>query len=148
MQPAAALIQAYLATRYLVVAPGDRTAILAEARVGSRSRELDQLLDNHGARSGVFITAWNPRSHPVERARNEAAHGLLEQELRRRDVRFLPHLGAGPDPAWEPEHGMFALDLPLAEALELAVAFDQNAIVVVEQGQTAELVTTALMPAA
>ncbi|MFL5337803.1 MAG: DUF3293 domain-containing protein [Geminicoccaceae bacterium] len=94
----------------------------------------------------MFITAWNPRSHAVERVRNEEAHELLEQELRGRNIRFLPHLGAGPGPAWEPEQGMFALDLPLAEALELAVAFDQNAIVVVEQGQAAELATTALMP--
>jgi hypothetical protein len=148
MQLAAALIQAYRATRYLVVESGHRAAILAEVRVGSRSRDIDRLLDKHSARSGVFITAWNPRSHPVERARNEMAHTLLEQEFRGRNVRFLPHLGVGPDPAWGPEHGMFALDLPLPEALELAVAFDQNAIVVIGQGQAAELVTTALMPAA
>ena len=34
----------------------------------------------------------------------------------------------------------------MAHALELAVAFGQNAIVKVEHGQPAELVTTALMP--
>ena len=120
--------------------------MLAEARVGGRSPDIDRLLEGQGARSGVFITAWNPRSQPVPRSRNEAAHQRLEQELRRCGIRFLAHLGVGADPAWEPEQGMFALDLSLAHALELAVAFGQNAIVKVEHGQPAELVATALMP--
>ena len=71
------LIQAYRVTRYLVVESGDRAAVLAEARVGQPSPEIDRLLDGQGARSGVFITAWNPRSQPVARARNEAAHQRL-----------------------------------------------------------------------
>jgi Protein of unknown function (DUF3293) len=147
MQPAAALIQAYLATRYLVVVAYDAPSVLAEVKVGRRSAAMDRLLGIHGARSGVFITAWNPRSRPVDRTLNDAAHQRLEQELRRRGIRFLAHLGAGADPAWEPEQGMFTLDLPLAQALGLALDFGQNAIVTIDHGGAAELVATPLMEA-
>ena len=113
MPPTAHLLRAYRATRYQVVAADDGAPVLAEARVDERSPALDRLLDEHGARSGVFITAWNPRSQPTPRARNEAAQRRLERELRRRDVRFLAHRGTGADPGWEPEQGLLALDLPL-----------------------------------
>ena len=63
-------------------------------------------------------------------------------------MRFLAHRGTGADPGWEPEQGLLALDLPLPQALALAVAFGQNAIVVVEHGQPAVLVVTPLMPEA
>ena len=140
------LLQAYRATRYQIVEPTAALPVLAEARIGSRSPEVDRLLEGHDAGSGVFITAWNPRSQVVPRAGNEAAHRRLEHALRRLDIRFLAHRGVGADPTWEPEQGLFALDLPRALALDLAVTFGQNAIVLIAHGQPAELVATALMP--
>ena len=142
----AALIRAYRSTSYQVLQPDDHDVVLAKANVGGRSRGIDRLLAGHGCQSGVFITAWNPRSRKRPRQLNDAAHHQLEEELRRRSVRTLPHLGVGADPAWKPEHGLFALDLPLLEALALAVAFGQNAVVLIEHGRPARLVTTELMP--
>ena len=136
------LLQAYLATRYIVVDNG----VGAEATVGVHSVAVDAVLARHGAKSGVFITAWNPRSQPQQRAVNEAAQQRLEDMLRAQAITCLPHLGVGPDLAWESEHGVLALDLNLDRAVEIAEAFGQNALVLVKVGQPARLVRTTLMP--
>ncbi len=141
----AELVEAYRSTRYRVVSSDD--AVEAEAMIDMPSRELDLLLARHGAGCAVFITAWNPRSEAQGRAVNEAAQRRLEHELRLRGTRFLPHVGVGADPAWEAERGVLALDLPPAEALALAVAYGQHAVVAVEPGQPARLLLTELMPA-
>jgi len=140
----AELITAYHGTRYQVL---DRQgAVLGVARVGEVSPEIDALLAGHGAASGLFITGWNPRSALTEHGLNEAAHRRLEHELRTRGVRFLPHRGVGADPRWS-EEGVFALDLPVAEGLELATAFEQNAVVAVRAGEPARLLLTSLLTA-
>ena len=141
----AELVQAYRSTRYRVVSSDD--AVEAEAMIDTPSSGLDALLARHGAGYAVFITAWNPRSEPQDRTINDAAQRRLEHELRRRGTRFLPHVGVGADRAWEAERGVLALDLPSAEALALAVAYGQHAVVAVEPGQPARLLLTELMPA-
>jgi hypothetical protein len=135
------LIEAYQGTVYQVRGPDNR--VLAEARIGERSHATDALLNAHGTASGVFITAWNPSSVVVDRHDNEAAHDRLAQALAQRGVRFLPHTGIGADPSWT-EHGLFALGLEVADALTLATAFQQNAIVLVRAGKPAELLLTEL----
>ncbi|MGE3291896.1 MAG: DUF3293 domain-containing protein [Geminicoccaceae bacterium] len=94
----------------------------------------------------MFVTGWNPRSVPTAHALNLLAHRRLERELHARNVRFLPHRGVGSDPSWR-EEGVFALDLPVAEGLELALAFEQNAIVAVRIGEPARLLVTPLLVA-
>lgn len=136
------LIAAYHGTSYQVLDRED--AVLGSARIGQVSQELDELLARHGAASGVFITGWNPRSVPTERGLNEAAHRRLKGALLARGVRFLPHRGVGADQSWS-EEGMFALDLPVAEALEIASLFQQNAIVAVRVGEPAQLLLTSLL---
>ncbi len=67
------------------------------------------------------------------------------QELTRRGARFLPHVGVGADPAWT-EHGVFVLDLEIADALALAAAYGQNAVVAIARGEPARLLLTSLLP--
>lgn len=143
MDPSSDLLTAYLTTTYRIVEEGSGVDI--GARVGVQCPEIDAVLARHGARSGTFITAWNPRSQPQPRQVNEAAQRRLEVELQRRGIVCLPHLGVGADPAWAPEHGVLALDLPPAEAVPLAEAFGQNAVVAVAIGEPARLVLTSLM---
>jgi hypothetical protein len=138
------LIAAYHATSYLVL--DCQGAVRGTARIGAISPDIDELLRLQGAASGVFVTGWNPRSAPTERSLNEAAHRRLEGELLARGVRFLPHRGVGSDPSWS-EEGVFALDLPIAEALELASLLQQNAIVAVRVGEPAQLLLTSLLVA-
>ena len=136
------LIAAYRATSYRIVDAAG--AVLAEARVDQPSPTIDRLLTAHGADAGVFITAWNPRSIVQADYLNQAAHDRLVDALYERGVRFLQHVGVGADPAWS-EHGAFVLDLASDEALAMALAYGQNAIVVVTAGQPAELLLTGLM---
>jgi hypothetical protein len=139
---ASALIAAYHDTAYQVL--NHDGLLLGEARIGRCSRDIDDLLSKHCAIAGVFVTAWNPRSTPASQVANEAAHRRLEDELRARDIRFLPHRGVGSDPSWS-EEGVFALDLPITEALELASLFQQNAVVAIEAGKPARLLLTSLL---
>ena len=136
------LIAAYHGTSYRVVhADGE---IAAEVWVGLPSATIDAVLSAHSAGCGVFITAWNPRSVPQPRSVNDAAHNRLAQELKQRRARYLPHFGVGADPAWT-EHGAFVLDIEIAEALALATAYEQNAIVAIAIGEPARLLLTDLV---
>ena len=134
------LVDAYTATDY-VVRDGDREIV---ARVGEHCPALDALLTRHHAKSGTFITAWNPRSVPQSRQANDAASAILERVLGDRGYRWLPHDGRSA--GWR-EEGLFVLDLPHEAALAIAAERGQNAVVYGERGRTAVLLFTALMPA-
>ena len=136
-----ALLDAYLTTRYVAY----DGAVAVECRIGEPAPALDALLDRHGAAGGIFVTAWNPRSEAQPAATNAAAHRRLAAEVGRRGLSFLPHRGFGADPAWEPEEGLFVLDLAIGPALDLAAEFGQNAIAAIERGRPAEVLRTVLM---
>jgi hypothetical protein len=139
----AELLREYERTRYVVL--DDRGISRAAVGIGETSDDIDAILADFDAASGVFITAWNPRSVPVDQDTNDEANDRLEADLDERGSVILPHIGVGYDPEWEPEHGFFALDLSEADAIELAVAHGQNAVVVVERGRPARLVVTPVM---
>ena len=80
-----------------------------------------------GTRSG--IGRLHHGLEPAERAQSAPLNGgapAARARARARGVRFLPHVGEGADP-----HGarraLFALDLSIDEAIELALAFEQYA---------------------
>lgn len=138
------LRDAYRRTRYAVLdADG---SVVAAVRVGETSPDVDAVLADHGATTGAFLTAWNPRSEPRDAAANDAAHARLVAELAAAGVRALPHAGIGDDPAWAPEHGVLVLDMAEDDAVGLATAYGQNALVLVERGRPARLVATPWMP--
>lgn len=135
--PSPELMGAYRRTRYMA---GDGGAC---ATVGERSAAIDALLAAHGARSGVFVTAWNPGSGARDAAANRAANVRLAAELA--PWRHLPHEGVG-DGGWR-EEGFFVLDLADDAAVALARRFGQVAIVAVRHGEAARLVLTGVAPA-
>jgi len=137
------LLREYHRTRYLVV--DDLGVGRAAVGIGETSEDIDAILARYGASSGVFITAWNPRSEPLDQDTNDEANDLLEADLDQAGSVILPHIGVGYDPEWEPEHGFFALDLAEADAIDLATAYGQNAIVIAERGRPARLVVTPIM---
>jgi hypothetical protein len=100
------------------------------------------VLGEHGASSGVFITAWNPRSVPTSDATNATAHERLAADLAAAGVATLPQMGVGDDPSWAPEHGLLALDLAEDDAIRIGATYGQNAVVVVEAGRPARLALT------
>lgn len=134
------LLREYERTRYVVL--DDLGIARADVGIGEASADIDAILADYGAASGVFITGWNPRSEPLDQDSNDDANGQLEDDLDEAGSVILPHIGVGYDPEWEPEHGFFALDLAEADAVELATAYGQNAIVIIERGLPARLVLT------
>lgn len=135
------LVAAYRSTRYVVADSGGE----ATARIDCHEPAIDALLRRHGATSGVFITAWNPRSVVLPRTDNDAAARRLQSRLAGDGLRALPHRGLSADPAWQPEEGLFVLDMGFDDAVRLAAEFGQNAIAAVRLGEPAMLLFTPLM---
>ena len=130
---------AYIATDYRLF---DGETWLS-ARLGQPAPAVDRLLARLNARSGTFVTAWNPRSRPLSPAGNATAAAALTAEIEARGLRALPHKGVGDDPAWPAEEGWFVLDLDQAAARALGRAHDQNAVVWIERGAVPRLIETA-----
>lgn len=139
----AELMREYERTRYVVL--DDHGIARADVGVGEISEGIDAILADYGAANGVFITGWNPRSEPLDQDSNDEANGRLEDDLAEAGSVILPHIGVGFDPEWEPEHGFFAVDLAEDQAVELATAYGQNAIVIIERGGPARLVLTPIV---
>jgi hypothetical protein len=133
-----ALLEAYRATAFIAMVHGQELA----AFLDQPCPELDRVLRDHNAKSGVFITAHNPRSEWQLDELNRAANLKLERVLRERSLTFFDHVGR--NGAWS-EQGFFVLDLEPDDAIALAEAFAQFAVVILEPGQVARLHLTSLV---
>jgi hypothetical protein len=122
------LLNAWRQTRYVA---GE-----AEVRIGRKSPAMDKLLTGYGARTGVFVTAWNPLSRLMPIRWNQRMQIRLKARLRRRTT--LP--AAGEWRSWREEHLLVLAEPGLI--LRLARQFRQAAIVVVRRGQAAALMTS------
>jgi hypothetical protein len=109
-------------------------------RVGARSADADALLAAAGADAWAFLTAANPRSVLLVAADNAARMARLARLLRDRGLAHYAGTGVGDDTAWPAEPSLLVVDLAEAEALALARAFDQLAIVAGQRGEAARLV--------
>jgi Protein of unknown function (DUF3293) len=134
----AALLEAYRATAFIAIVDGRELA----AFLDQPCPELDRVLLEHHAKSGVFITAHNPRSELQSDGFNRAANLKLERVLHERSMRFFAHVGH--NGTWS-EEGFFVLDLEPDDAIILAETFGQFAVVTLEPGQVARLRLTSLV---
>ena len=138
-----ALLEAYRTTRFVAYDGEREIAALVDQHVPG----MDALLERLAARSGVFITAWNPRSVVLSPERNAVAAGRLAARVSAEGFRALPHRGISADPSWHPEEGLFVLDMDFDYAVAMAAEFGQNAVTVVALGEPARLLFTPLMAA-
>jgi hypothetical protein len=129
------IIDAYLATNYVVLAPdGDVTL-----RIGEMNAAFATLMRGFGASSAVVLTAWNPRSATLSREENDARQGQLLAECSERVT--LPAEGRRTLGDWPPETSLCVFDLPFDEACRLADVYGQTAFVAVDARGLAWLVT-------
>ena len=131
-----ALDAAFRATSFFVDGPAGRFAI----RVGRPCAALDSLLEEHGAATWAYVTAYNPGSSPTPAAANVAGQRELEQAVGEAGYRYYRGEGAGDDGAWPPEPSLLVLGVSEAEGAALARRFGQLAIVFGERGGPARLV--------
>jgi hypothetical protein len=135
MAIAAELLAAYTATDFVVFDGPERWAL----HVGAASPRVDALLDRHDATCATIVTAFNPRSQVLTPEANAERHRALVQLLEDRGLPFL--LGEGRDPGgrWVAETECIVFGISLAEGLEIARRFEQNAVVFVERGKAPRL---------
>ena len=135
MAIAAELLAAYTATDFVVFDGEEQWAL----HVGVASPRVDALLDRHDATHATVVTAFNPRSRVLPPEANKARHQSLVRLLEERGLTFL--LGEGRDPGgqWVAETECIVFDISLAEGLEIARRFEQNAVVFIERGKAPRL---------
>lgn len=128
----ARLIEAYRRTDYALFGAGGEETIL---NIGVPSAAFDRILDRHGAASAVIVTAYNPRSVVLADAENGARHDRLVRLIESKGFRYA--LGEGRDPSgrWRAELECVVFGISAEQGLELARAFEQNAIVFVQRGE-------------
>ncbi len=131
----AALRALYERAVYRVDAPEGSFAL----RVGAPSAALDRLLGAHGARTFAFLTAANPRSRPLAEELNRERNAQLLARLTAEARRCFAGVSGSPTGDWPEEASWLVLDLPEPEAVELARAFGQSALLVGELGAAVRL---------
>jgi hypothetical protein len=131
------LVLAYRATDY--VAYSDSRVFLV--RIGHHSLVMDGLLTRMEAKSGAFITAWNPFSKNLSARANAYWDRELKGYLRTRGFAYFAGEGRGTTGEWPPESSILAFGMSRAQAASIGRRFRQNAIVYVTLGRPAELVT-------
>jgi Protein of unknown function (DUF3293) len=121
-----ALLRAYRRTGY--------EAGGIKIHIGRRSAAADHLLLAHGARTAVFITAYNPRSRRMPPEWNQRMQIRLRDAVGRRPV-LSGHSNAG---HWSEAHLLvFGDPRPI---LRLARHYRQHALVMIRHSQSARLV--------
>jgi hypothetical protein len=130
-----ALLDAYRKTQYRVM-KGEPFTLL----VGTRSKELAELLARTGCASAAFITAWNPFSEPAALEANVAALAALKADLEGAGCMMLAGLGEDPEKTVSGEPSFLAVGLSLEAAKALGAKYRQNAIVWADADAVPQLV--------
>jgi hypothetical protein len=120
------LLRAWRATDYVV-----GTVLV---RIGRRSAAMDALLARTGARTGVFVTAWNPLARAMPAGWNRRMQRRLSERLRR----YVSLQASGSLRQWQEAHLLVAADIRLI--VRLARLFRQRGVVLVVRRQAARLV--------
>jgi hypothetical protein len=118
------LILAYRATDYVAHANGWVVMI----QIGRHSLAVDRLLARMHARSGAFITAWNPYSKELGVEANQHWDRELKRYLSARGFAFVEGEGRGRTGEWPPEPSIFAFGISRTEASEIGRRYRQNAV--------------------
>jgi hypothetical protein len=128
------LLEAYVNTTYEVF----YNEKIIKLRITEYNFEIDKLLDKHGSKSWVFITACNPHSKKLTETENNKRQAELLTDLN--GYKTFPGTGKPDDEQWDPEISVLVLDLSDEILAKLAKKYSQNAVVIGYQGQAPELV--------
>jgi len=127
------LLHSYCQTLYRV-----KSSPAIEVRIGQANTQLDRLLDSYQTSCWAIITAYNPASKILPEAENIARQAALVKQCSQYPQLVTEHI-AEPADSWPIERGVCLMGITKEAALELAVEFEQNAIVFGRQGASAEL---------
>ena len=106
--------------------------------VGQKCPELQAVFEQHDVTTACYITAYNPFGRLLTKRENEDRSAQMRSEL----ASVYPiYGGVGVDPngEWEGETSFLALGAPKDASLALAEAWEQNAVVFVDEKLFASL---------
>ena len=132
--PDAGLVAAYAAARYEV--SGEFPSVLL---ISDSPGIHDEWLAKNQSDSAVVITAWNPFSHQLSPAKNEAANRHLESAIRGRSLGWALASAADPTGRWR-EASFCVFDVPDSLVDEWLIRYQQNAVIRVRKGGRPTLV--------
>ncbi|MFM8316305.1 MAG: DUF3293 domain-containing protein [Deltaproteobacteria bacterium] len=118
------LLKAYQLALYRVKGAG----IEFELRVGERSQDLKELLNQHQVETWAFVTAANPQSQVLTEQENIRRNQELEKLLIRDGYVYFTGESCSADGGWPVEVSFLILGISETEALRLASQFQQKAI--------------------
>ena len=95
---------------------------------------MDALLDAHGLREGILVTAWNPAGRRLPEAVNRRRAARLGERLR--DLRTLP--GINGEGRWREESLLVLASTP-RRVEALGRLFGQDAMVLLRRGTRTRL---------
>ena len=130
------LWNAYLATKYCALTPDGEFII----QINKTPPELDRLLEANDVEEWAFITAWNPHSEELCLAENTARHEQLKQKLEKLGYVAFEGVGIPDSTEWQPDTSLLILGIDEDTAVQIGLAFDQNAIVFGWHSEVAELI--------
>ena len=133
------LLEAYRKTAFIADTPKGRLSL----RVGQRSRELDDLLTDHGLSTWAYVTAVNPGSMRLRDEENAARQRELDGVVASLGLTSYSGKGVADDGRWPPEPSLLILGIGRSGAVRLARQYGQLALVYGELGREAELVPCA-----
>lgn len=118
------LIAAYRRANYIITT-GLQESVL---RVDQYSRVLDDLHNQHQAKSSAIITACNPYGDLRSTRDNETATDRLEHQLTRDGFILYACRARDPQGRWPDEPGYLVIGVTTPQAWQLGNDFHQNAI--------------------
>ena len=127
------LLRAYEETDYIV--SDDPPLVL---HVGDQNDDARILLASFGVTTAAFVTAWNPGSKKLSEDDNLDRQMELLSEIEARRLNYL--VGYGERDDWR-EYSYLILGIDRQDASDLALKFEQNAYVWLDDAGVPALVT-------
>lgn len=107
-------------------------------------KEINALLEKTKNKSGIILTAWNPRGAKTSIVNNKKNNIELSNELKNNNFIYYNALGKSNDVSWVSEESFFILDVNKEQAELLAVKYQQNAYLWLEKNKPAALIFSAV----
>ena len=130
----AALIKEYKASDFIFYPENGIDVI----KVGKKNKYLDKILKKQKIKSAVFITAWNPFSKNLTPKQNKKNQDSLLRFLSNKKIQIIYGQGRSPDLKCF-EDSILALGVSKEDAIKFGKKFKQNAVVLYERKNKAEL---------
>ena len=110
-------------------------------RVGQQCPELQEVFQQHNVTTACYITAYNPFGRLLTAQENEDRNARMRTELAAQ-YRLFEGIGSDPTGEWEGEASFLALGASKDASLALAEAWEQNAVVFVDETLSVSLLFT------